>query len=122
MFEAVIEKLKKLLPAEKVYTELGTAEVLALFKKTDKGQIVGCKVRKGKLMPGATVRILRDGQVIGEGRLEALQSGKTSVSDVLAGQECGLSFLGKAKMEIGDTLEAYNEELQARTLAVEGLK
>lgn len=122
LFEQVIEKLKKLLPAEKVYTELGTAEVLALFKKTEKGQIVGCKVRKGKLLPGATVRILRDGQVVGEGRLEALQSGKTSVSDVLAGQECGLSFTGKAKMEVGDTLEAYKEELQARTLAVEGLK
>lgn len=122
LFEQVIEKLKKLLPAEKVYTELGTAEVLALFKKTEKGQIVGCKVRKGKLLPGATVRILRDGQVVGEGRLEALQSGKTSVSDVLAGQDCGLSFLGKAKMEVGDTLEAYKEELQARTLAVEGLK
>ena len=122
LFEAVIEKLKKLLPAEKVYTELGTAEVLALFKKTDKGQIVGCKVRKGKLIPGVTVRVLRGGQMIGEGRLDALQSGKTSVSDVLAGQDCGLSFIGKAKMEVGDMLEAYNEELQARTLAVEGLR
>ncbi len=122
LFESVVARLKKLLPDEKVYTELGTAEVLALFKKTDKGQIVGCKVRKGTLKPGATIRVLRGGQVIGEGRLEALQSGKSSVSDVLAGQECGLSFLGKTKMEVGDTLEVYKEELQARTLAVEGAK
>lgn len=122
LFEQVIERLKKLLPAEKVYTELGTAEVLALFKKTDKGQIVGCKVRKGKLMPSATVRVLRGGQVMGEGKLEALQSGKTSVSDVLMGQDCGLSFAGKVKIEVGDTLEVYKEELHARTLAVEGLR
>ncbi len=122
LFESVVARLKKLLPDEKVYTELGTAEVFALFKKTDKGQIVGCKVRKGTLKPGATIRVLRGGQVIGEGRLEALQSGKSSVSDVLAGQECGLSFLGKTKMEVGDTLEVYKEELQARTLAVEGAK
>ncbi|MBI1907909.1 translation initiation factor IF-2 [Candidatus Uhrbacteria bacterium] len=55
LFEQVVEKLKKLMPAEKVYTELGSGEVLALFKKTDKGHIVGCRVKKGKFMAGATV-------------------------------------------------------------------
>lgn len=120
IFENVVERLKKLIPSEKIYTELGTGEVLALFKKTDKGQIVGAKVKRGKFVPGAVVRIMRAGQVIGEGKIEALQSGKSSVKDVLAGQDCGLSFQGKTKIEVGDTLEAYQEELQARTLIVEG--
>lgn len=120
LFESVIAHLKKMLPDEKVYSELGTAEVLALFKKTDKGHIVGCRVKKGKLMSGATVRVLRGGQIVGEGKSDALQVGKSSVNDVLAGQECGLSFVGKTKIEIGDILELYREELQARTLAVEG--
>lgn len=122
LFENVVERLKKLIPSEKVYTELGQGEVLAVFKKTDKGMIVGAKVKKGKFVPGATLRILRNGQVVGEGKVEAIQSGKTSVKDVLAGQDCGLSFQGKTKIEIGDTLEAYHEELQARTLVVEGAK
>lgn len=122
LFEQVVEKLKKLMPAEKVYTELGSAEVLALFRKTDKGMVLGCRVKKGKLIPGVTLRILRNGQMIGEGRIEALQSGKMSVTDVLAGQECGVAFVGKTKAEVGDTVEAYKEELQARTLAVEGVK
>ncbi len=120
LFESVVNHLKKLLPDEKVYSELGSAEVLALFKKTDKGHIVGCRVKKGKLMSGATVRVLRGGQVVGEGKSDAIQVGKSSVSDVLAGQECGLSFVGKTKIEVGDILELYREELQARTLAVEG--
>ncbi len=120
LFESVVAHLKKLLPDEKIYSELGSAEVLALFKKTDKGQIVGCRVKKGKLMSGATVRVLRNGQMIGEGKSDALQSGKSAVSDVLAGQECGLSFIGKTKIEVGDILELYKEELQARALAVEG--
>jgi translation initiation factor IF-2 len=118
IFENVVERLKKLIPSEKIYTDLGTGEVLALFKKLEKGQIVGVKVKKGKFVPGAVVRIMRAGQVMGEGKIEALQSGKTSVKDVLAGQDCGLSFQGKTKIEVGDTLEAYQEELQARTLAV----
>ncbi len=122
LFENVVEHLKKLIPSEKVYTELGSGEVLAVFKKTDKGMIVGAKVKKGKFIPGVTLRILRAGQMVGEGRIEALQSGKTSVKDILAGQDCGLAFVGKTKIEIGDQLEAYNEEIQARTLAVEGAK
>lgn len=122
LFEAVVEKLKKLMPAEKVNTELGSAEVLALFRKTEKGVVLGCRVKKGKLVPGAMLRILRNGQIIGEGRIEALQSGRSVVSDVLAGQECGVSFIGKAKAEVGDIVEAYKEEMQARTLAVESTK
>lgn len=122
LFENVVERLKKLIPSEKVYTELGSGEVLAVFKKIEKGMIIGAKVKKGKFIPGATLRILRGDQVVGEGRIEALQSGKTSVKDILAGQDCGLSFQGKTKIEVGDTLEAYHEELQARTLVVEGAK
>ncbi len=118
LFENVVERLKKLIPSEKVYTELGSGEVLALFKKTDKGVIIGAKVKKGKLIPGATLRIFRGGQVVGEGKIEALQSGKTSVKDVVAGQDCGIAFQGKTKVEIGDTLEAYQEEEQARILKV----
>ncbi len=122
LFENTVERLKKLIPSEKIYSEVGTAEVLALFKKTEKGHIVGAKVKKGKLIPGATIRVLRGGQVMGEGKIDALQSGKSAVKDVLAGQDCGLSFVGKTKIEIGDILEAYTEELHARTLSVEGAK
>jgi translation initiation factor IF-2 len=118
LFESVVEHLKKLLPSEKVYSELGSGEVLALFRKTDKGVVLGVKVRKGKIIPGATVRIMREGSIMGEGKIDAIQVGKTSVKDVLAGQECGVSFVGKTKVEVGDIIEAYHEELQARTLVV----
>ncbi len=118
LFESVVEHLKKLLPSEKVYSELGGGEVLALFRKSDKGVVLGVKVRKGKIIPGATVRIMRGGSIMGEGKIDAIQVGKTSVKDVLAGQECGVSFVGKTKVEVGDMIEAYQEELHARTLVV----
>lgn len=118
LFESVVEHLKKLLPSEKIYSELGTGEVLALFRKTDKGVVLGVKVRKGKIIPNSIVRIMRNGSIIGEGKADAIQVGKTSVKDVLAGQECGVSFVGKTKVEVGDTIEVYQEEIQARTLVV----
>jgi translation initiation factor IF-2 len=122
LFENVVDRLKKLIPSEKIYTELGSGEVLAVFKKVDKGMIIGAKVKKGKFLVGTTIRVLRAGQVVGEGKIEALQSGKMPVKDVVAGQDCGLSFFGKTKIEIGDALEVYSEEMHARTLVVEGSK
>lgn len=118
LFESVVEHLKRLLPSEKVYSELGTGEVLALFRKTDKGVVLGIKVKKGKIIPGTTVRIMRNNSIIGEGKAESIQVGTTVVKDALAGQECGISFIGKTKVEVGDTIEVYQEELQARTLVV----
>jgi translation initiation factor IF-2 len=43
-----------------------------------------------------------------------LQSGKSPVKEVGAGQECGLAFKGKTKLEMGDRFEAYIEESKAR--------
>ena len=117
LFEAVVNKLKTLVPSEKIYTELGSGEVLMIFKKTPQGLIIGAKVKKGKFIPQAMLRVLRSGQVIGEGKVDSIKIGQTAVKDVLAGQDCGLLFTGKAKVEVGDQLELYQEEIQARTFA-----
>ena len=122
LFEDVVERLKLLIPAEKVYTELGSLKILAIFKKTPKGSIVGGQVTKGKIELGATARVLRDGQVMAEGKIDSVQCGKVDVKEAQQGEECGLGFVGKAKLEVGDVLEIYTEEMQERTLEVEGAK
>lgn len=121
-FEDVVEKLKILIPAEKVYTELGALEVLAVFSKTPKGMIIGGKVNKGIVQLGATARVLRGDEVIGEGTIETLQAGKADVKDVEQGADCGLGFTGKTKIEVGDIIEIYTEEMKERTFKVEGGK
>ncbi|MBT6254052.1 translation initiation factor IF-2, partial [Candidatus Uhrbacteria bacterium] len=120
LFEEVVEKLKILIPAEKVYTELGSVKVLAIFQKLVKGMVVGGAVSKGSVAVGATARVVRDDVVIAEGRINSLQAGKVDVKDVLEGQQCGIGFTGKAKIEEGDVLEIYTEEEHARTLEVPG--
>lgn len=118
LFDDIVAKLKILIPAEKVYTELGTLKVLGVFKKLTKGVVVGGQVLKGKLESGATVRVLRGEQVIDEGKIDSIQIGKTVMTQVQQGEECGLAFIGKAKIEIGDILEAYREDMQERKLTV----
>jgi translation initiation factor IF-2 len=55
---------------------------------------------------------------IGEGMIDSLQSGKSTAKDVHAGQECGISFKGKTKIQVGDRLEVYHEEIKARKFEV----
>ncbi len=114
LFDAVVEKLKALIPAERVYTELGQMRVLATFMKTEKGFVVGGQVTKGKIENGATARVIRGEQVIGEGKILRLQSGKADVRDVEQGAECGIEFGGKTKIEVGDIIDVYKEEEKAR--------
>jgi len=121
LFDDVVARLNKLLPQEKIVTELGKAEVAAVFRTEPGKMIVGCRVKEGKLVANAKLRVFRaeeeaEQDIIGEGLIEGLQSGKSSVKEVPAGQECGLSYTGKVKLQEGDILEAYSEELKARKL------
>lgn len=119
LFDDVVARLNEMLPQEKITTELGKAEVAAVFRTEPGKMIVGCRVKEGKLVKEAKLRVFRaeeSGQpeIIGEGLIEGLQSGKSAVKEVPAGQECGVSYAGKVKLQEGDILEAYSEELKAR--------
>jgi len=122
LFEDLVERLRILIPAEQVYTELGAVEILATFQKVSKGHIIGGRVTKGVIAVNATARVVRDEEVIAEGKIKSLQMGKMDVKEVEKGHECGIEFIGKAKIEAGDTLEIYKEEEKARKLEVEGSK
>ncbi len=120
LFEDIVEKLKILVPAERVYTELGSLRILKVFKKADKGLIAGGQVTKGKVALNATARVMRNDEVIGEGKIVTLQEGKADVKEVQEGVQCGFTFQGKTKLEEGDMLEFYTEEEKARTVHIQG--
>ncbi len=122
LFEEILADLQKLLPSETFLTELGKAEVLANFRKTDDGWIVGCKVKDGKLKAKSKMRILRGGEIVGEGDILSVQIGRAEVKDAKAGQECGMSYKGRTKMEPGDEIEAYIEETKGRLLEIKGIR
>ncbi|PIX62571.1 translation initiation factor IF-2 [Candidatus Uhrbacteria bacterium CG_4_9_14_0_2_um_filter_41_50] len=122
LFEEVVEKLRVLIPAELIYTELGSISILAVFQKSPKGMIVGGQVNKGRVELGATARVMREDKIIAEGKIGSLQEGKMDVKFVEQGNQCGMEFVGKAKIEVGDILEIYKEEEHARVLNVAGAK
>lgn len=110
LIDEVKNKLREIIKPEIVREDLGKIQVLALFKKTDKSQIVGGKITEGKVEPGAHCAVLRGGEFITAGRISSIQIGKQVVKDAVKGQECGMTFEGQPMIEEGDVLDVYTEQ------------
>lgn len=105
--------LEQLLPPEIVVNEVGSGEVLAIFRTLKNSQIIGCKVEDKKFVPGVEYRI--EGKD-GTGRVTNLRRVDADVQEVSAGTECGLTIEGPA-VEVGDHITLFRTTEQARTLA-----
>ncbi|NQV11769.1 translation initiation factor IF-2 [Candidatus Uhrbacteria bacterium] len=120
LFEDVVKRLQGMLSDEVIIKEIGKLEVLAIFSKVDNGMVIGGNVTEGRIEAKSKLRIWRDGELIGDGDVGDLRSGKESVKDVEKGTQCGIQYVGKTKIEEGDILEAYIEESIAKKLVIEG--
>jgi translation initiation factor IF-2 len=95
---------------------LGNAEVLEVFAISKVGKVAGCRVTEGVVRRGARVRLIRDNVVIHEGELSTLKRFKDDAREVLAGQECGMSFANYQDLQKGDVIECYEVETIQRAL------
>jgi translation initiation factor IF-2 len=95
---------------------LGNAEILEVFAISKIGKVAGCRVTEGVVRRGAKVRLVRDSVVIHEGELSTLKRFKDEVREVLAGQECGMSFANYQDLQPGDIIECYEVETVKRVL------
>lgn len=116
LVEEVKNNMADLLPPEIVRTDLGRLKVLAIFKTGKKDMIVGGKVIDGKVVKKSLVEVKRNKEIIGKGEISNLQHNKQSAEEVKSGNECGITFEGKTKIEEGDILEFYEEKEERRKL------
>ncbi len=110
LIEDVKEEMSSRLAPEIKRTDLGRLKVLAIFKNMKKSMIVGGKVMNGKIIKGEQLEILRDKQPLSKGKLVQLQQNKEEVEEVKENFECGLTFEGSEKIEVGDILLSFKEE------------
>ncbi|MBS4008254.1 MAG: translation initiation factor IF-2 [Clostridium sp.] len=86
---------------------LGQAQVRNLFKVSRLGTIAGCYVTEGKITRNADIRIIRDGIVIHEGKIDTLKRFKDDVREVATGYDCGILMEKFHDYREGDILEAF---------------
>ncbi len=107
------DKIKELVENEfiKKPTEeiLGKLEVLAIFNPIKGSQLIGGKVIEGKIQNKIRFRLLREEEIISQGKILNLQKNKADVSNINAGEECGLVVNCPEQIEKGDLLEFFRK-------------
>jgi translation initiation factor IF-2 len=113
--EDIQQALIGMLAPEQVEEILGEAEVRQIFKVSRLGTIAGCMVTQGVIQRGAQVRIVRDGAIVYDGRIDSLKRFQDDAREVAQGFECGLTIDGYNDLKEGDVLEVYAIREVART-------
>jgi len=99
--------MKGMLDPEFEEVILGNAEVRKMFKFSKVGSIAGSYVRDGIIKNNASVRVIRDGVIIYDGKIGSLQREKDTVKEVKAGFECGITIDGYNDIKEADIFECY---------------
>ena len=99
--------MKGMLDPEYEESILGTAEVRKVFTFSKVGKIAGSYVTDGLIKSTANIRVIRDGIVLHDGKINALQRGKDVAKEVKKGFECGITLENYSDFKEGDILEAY---------------
>ncbi len=94
----------------------GTVEIREVFKISKVGTVAGCHVVDGKINRTQPLRLLRDGEVVFEGKLSSLKRFKDDVREVASGFECGLTIDNFNDIKVGDQIECYEKIELKRTL------
>ena len=95
--------------APQKYSEqiIGSAKVIALFKSSRKGIILGCEIMTGKLSLQQPFRIVGAMGIKYTGIIESLHIEKYAVREATRGQQVGLKIRDFNKARIGDLIESY---------------
>jgi translation initiation factor IF-2 len=96
---------------------LGRAEIRKIFKSSKIGTIAGCYVLEGKIERDAGVRLVRDGIVTHEGKLDSLKRFKDDAKEVVQGYECGVTLEKFNDVQENDIIEAFTFEEVERKLS-----
>lgn len=85
---------------------LGRLEIRQVISFS-KALVAGCYVLEGKATNNSQVRIIRDGIVIHEDKIESLRRFKDDVKEVATGFECGVTFEKFRDFREGDIVETF---------------
>lgn len=115
LIDQVKDAMLGLLEPETRETVLGHAEIRQVFK-LNKGKAAGSYVSDGKMLRTAEARVLRDGQVVFDGKMSTLRRFQDEVEEVKNGLECGIRLADYNDYEEGDVIECYTLEKIKQTL------
>ncbi len=116
MLDDVKKAMEGLLKPKVTEKFLGRAQVKQVFKISKVGAIAGCGITEGTIRRSATVRLIRDGTIVYQGKIASLKRFKDDAKEVSSGMECGIGIENFNDVKEGDMIEAFMLEETAQTL------
>jgi len=107
-------RIGMLKPTE-VEVQTGIATVLDTFKVPKVGIAAGVRVEEGEIASSDSVRLVRDGIVVYNGKIASLRHYKDDVKSLRGGMEGGIGLENFQDIHPGDQIEAYRIDQIART-------
>ncbi len=89
---------------------IGTARVIALFKGSRHGTILGSEVLSGSLTVGSRFHLISGMGPIYTGIIESLHIEKATVNKATPGQQVGLKIKNFDRGKVGDLIECFKKE------------
>ena len=105
--EDMEKAMKGMLDPEYEEKVIGTLEIRQMFKFSKVGLIAGCHVLTGTVKNNAKARLIRDGKVIYNGKVNTLQHEKDQVKEVKKGMDCGITLENCQDYKEQDIIEVY---------------
>ncbi len=105
--EEIQSAMKGMLAPKYRDVDLGRAEIRQVYKISNVGTVAGCYVLEGKIARNANIRVVRDGIIIADDKLDSLKRFKDDVKEVASGYECGMTLTKFNDIKEGDIFEAY---------------
>ncbi len=105
--EEIEAAMKGMLAPKYREVEMGTVEVRDTYKISNVGTIAGSYVTSGKVTRNCLIRVVRDGIVLAEDKIDSLRRFKDDVKEVATGYECGIGLEKFSDIKTGDVFEAF---------------
>ncbi len=115
LIDQVKDAMLGLLEPETREKVMGHAEIRQIFR-LNKGKAAGAYVTDGRMLRTAEARVIRDGQVVFDGKMSTLRRFQDEVQEVKAGLECGIRLADYNDYEEDDVIECYTLEKIKQTL------
>ena len=116
VLDFVKNKMSGLLSPDIEEQIIGSAEILEIFKVSKVGKVAGSKVLDGEILNDANARVIRDGSIIYNGKINTIFREKNQAKQVSAGLECGITLKDFNDFQKNDIIEAYNSKITERRI------
>lgn len=92
LVEEIQDALVMMAAPKETEEEIGKAEVKEIFVLTDGSLVVGGRVRDGMMKSGYRCYVVRDDEIVHEGRIGSLRHGKNEIKEASKGSDFGIVF------------------------------